>query len=579
MTPKLSNYVYKSLVSQLFNTPRGISARSHQFLRATAQFLWHSNGWRIVLDVRNLWPGLFVACFAFAGCSPQRFGSKSPNATSALRYAINNNPTTLDPGLVQDIDTSDLILHVYEGLVSYNEHNALEPQLAENWTIENGGRTYVFHLRKGVKFHDGHPLTARDVKWSWERNLDRGLKSATARNYLAPIVGVAECAAGKTPTISGVVVLNDRTLTVTTDKPRPYFLGLLTYPTAFVLEKGVAPAHGPITEVRQAVGTGPFKLESFIPEQIVTLTAFSDYYLGAPKIARIERPVIKDAATRLNKFRNGELDFEGLGRQDILAAEKDPALKAQLHYLDRPAVNYLGLNPETYAPFKDVRVRRAFAMAIDKTDIVNTVLGGNNRVANGLLPPGIPGYREHPAALAFDPAAARALLAQAGFRGPDMPPLTLIIRAQTPDAELVAETVQDQLKSNLGVAIKVQQMEWQTLLDKRNKRQLQMTFLSWYADYLDAQNFLSLLLASTAPLNTWGYANPEFDRLCAAADMSFDEPLRERLYASAEDIMLQDAPWIPLFFVRDGELVSPRVHGMRTSLFGHLPHLTTTLSN
>lgn len=506
-----------------------------------------------------------------AGCHKGNFSKQAAaGAAGTLRYAIATNPTTLDPGLVADVDTSDLLQNVYEGLVAYGEDNKLHPRLAANWNVTNGGRTYVFHLRKNVKFHDGHEMHAADFKWTFERNCGHDFTSSTAKNYLADIVGVNDCLDGKTTTISGIEAPDDYTLRITLDKPRPYFLGKLTYPCAFVLEKGVAPAKE-IASVAESVGTGPFKLDRIVSNQEVDLAANPDYYGGAPKIQRIQRPVIQDAATRLNKFKNGELDLLTLERQDIPAVEGDPRLKAQLRTLPRPAIYYLGINQTQYPPFKDVRVRRAFAMAFDRAKFATDVI--HLPEAKGLIPPGIVGYRPHLAGIPFDPAQAKELLKQAGYPdGKGLPPLQLAYRDGRPDSELLAVSAITDLQQNLNVKIDGHKMEFRSLLDARAKKQLAFIGLSWYADYLDPENFLSLLLMTDSGENRDGYSNPDFDRLCAQADTSLNDAQRIALYQKAEDVALADVARIPVYFGQDMMLVSPRVKGLRTNLFGQMPN-------
>jgi ABC-type transport system substrate-binding protein len=517
---------------------------------------------------RTLLP-LLALSLVIAGCGKGNFSKQATKTSSTtFRYAIHTAPTTLDPGRVQDVDTGDLMQNLYEGLVSYGEDNKIQPQLAESWTVEDDGRSYVFKLRPGIKFHNGREVTAEDVKWSLERNTNPKLNSPTSADYLADIVGVKERISGKSETINGVTVVDPRTVKITLDKPRPYFLGKLTYPCAFVLAKEAAPPTE-IATVAQSVGTGPFKLEKIVPDQEVTLTANLDYYLGAPAIARIQRPIIKDAATRLNKYKNGELDLVTLERQDVAGVEADPNLKAQLKPIPRPAVYYVAMNQGQYKPFRDVRVRKAFFMAIDRNKIASEVI--KLPVAKGFVPPGVMGYREALAGVPFDPTQAKKLLAEAGYpNGKGLPPLVLTYREGRPDSELLAVSAITDLGQNLGIKVTSRKMEWRSLLEARNAGKLPFFSGSWYADYLDPQNFLSFLMTSDSTMNNDSYRNPEFDRLCAEADTSLDEAKRIALYQQAEDILLQDAARIPVYYGQDMIMVSPRVTGVRTNLFGQM---------
>jgi len=365
---------------------------------------------------------------------------------------------------------------------------------------------------------------------------------------------------------------------ITTDQPRPYFLGKLTYLVGAVMAKESAPADSEITKAEQMVGTGPFRTTRYEPDLLVVQEAFADYHGGKPAVAQIQRPVIKDAATRLNKYKAGQLDLVMLERQDIAGLQKDPEYASQLKFFDRPSIWYVGLAPNAYPPFRDPRVRRAFAMAIDKKTLVDEMLGGVNHGANGILPPGVAGARPSAKFIPYDPEGAQKLLAEAGFPGgKGLPPLEFNFRERR-DVQLVADAVAGQLKANLGVSTNLRMMEWGAYLEKRNRGQLQLFHMRWAADYLDPENFLSLMLSTKGPENKMGYSNPEFDRLCREADTMPNGEARMAKYAQAEDLVLQDAPWVPIYFQRDAELIRPNVKGLRESLFGHLPHLTVQVS-
>ncbi|MDR3691979.1 MAG: peptide ABC transporter substrate-binding protein [Fimbriimonas sp.] len=512
-----------------------------------------------------------------AGCGKGGFSERqAAGKADTFRYAINNTPTTFDPGMVQDVDTSDLIVNIYDGLVAYGEKNTIEPRIAESYSSPDGGKTWIFKIRKGVKFHNGREVTAEDVSWTLDRNCSKEIASPTARDYLSDIVGVEDRFSGKSNHIAGVQVVDSSTLKIELDQPRAYFIGKLTYPCAFPLCKE-AVGSGAIDKPDQIVGTGPFKIESYQPDQQINLVAFKDYYLGAPKVNRIERPVIKDPATRLNKFRSGELDVLNLDRKDIPGVQRDPSLSKLMRPIPRPAVYYLGFNEIQCAVLKNAKVRRAIAMAIDRTRIARDLLGGMPE-AHGLVAPGVMSYRDDYKGLPFDPAKAKAELSAAGYPdGKGFPSIEMTYRAQAGDAQIVCEAAQQQLKQNLGIAVTVRPMEWGALLQSRNENKLDLYYLSWYADYLDPQNFLSFLFMSDAKLNHDGYKNASFDALCRKADAITDEAQRIQLYNQAEDILIQDGARVPLYYQVDEELVSDRVSGLKSNLFGQLPNTSVTV--
>lgn len=523
---------------------------------------------------------LAVTGISMVGCGKKSFSENTAQGTAGVfRYPIVTNPTTLDPGIVQDGDTIDLLQNMYEGLVTWGEDNTIQPLLAESWEVKDNGKIYVFKIKKGVKFHNGREIKAEDFKWSIERNTSKALSSPAAPNYLNDIVGVMDHFRGKINGVPGVKVIDDYTLQIELIQPRAYFLGKLTYVGSAVLPRESVPAEKEINKPEMCIGTGPFKMESYTPEQKIVLAANADYHGGAPKLSKIERPVIKDAVTRLNKYKAGEIDLVMLERQDIDGLKADAKLSPELKFFDRPSIFYIGMNPKAYPVFGNRGVRRAIAMAIDKERIVTDLLGGVNKMANSIIPPGVVGHRDTASVIPFDVEAAKKELAAAGYPGgKGIPALEIRFREQRPDIRIVAEAVAGDLKKNLGITVTLQQMEWRTYLETWDKGQVGFFHMRWAADYLDAQNFLSHMLATFGPENRGiNYTNAEFDRLCAEADASTDEELRKKLYAQAEDLVLQDAPWVPIYFQRDAELISPRVKNLRTSLFGHLPHTTVAI--
>lgn len=508
------------------------------------------------------------------GCSSGGGFSKrtQTDQKGVFTYALEAAPTTFDPAMVQDIETTDVLQNIFEGLVGYDTENRIVGLLAEKWDLSPDGKTYTFHLAP-AKFQNGREVTADDVVWTFKRNLSPAFNSPTSINYLSDIVGASAYHDGKAATISGISAPDPKTVKIEIDQPRPYFLGKLTYACAYVLNKDTA-GNQPISDPMKANGTGPFKLTKFAPDQQVTLEAFADYRGGKPTLERIERPIILDPATRLNKYRSGDLDLLNLRKQEIAAAQADANLKTQLVFQPKPAVFYIGLSALSYPPFKDARVRRALALSIDRRHIVNDLLAGMPE-ARGLIPYHVIGYRENFKGLEYNPTEAKRLLAEAGFpEGKGLPPLRLTYKAQTPESQAIAESVATTVRQMSGWVVRPVATEWSALLSARNNRKLDAYVLSWYGDYLDPQNFLSFLFQSTSPQNRDGYRNAEFDRLTGQADVELNEAKRIELYQHAEDIAINDAARIPIYFVRDAILVNPRIRGIRTNLFGNLPHTT-----
>jgi ABC-type transport system substrate-binding protein len=469
-------------------------------------------------------------------------------------------------------------------LVGWNEKSEVAPLVAaEMPTISEDGKTYTFKIRQGAKFHNGRQVTAEDVKYSLTRSLDRKLNSPVAMNYLDDIAGAKELFEGKTAELTGVKVVDPQTVSITLVAPRAYFLGKMTYPTGYIVpkeevEKGEKTEQGAFTIIeKNSVGSGAFKLKEYRRGDILILEANADYWGGAPKLKTIERPIVTDTKTVRNLYDSGELDYVVLEKGDYEQVKSDPTYADQIKKWDRASTFYIGMNQTKFKPFQDKRVRQAFAHAINKEPILTDVLLGVNERAEGVVPKGMFSYDSAFKGYSHDLEKAKQLLAEAGFpNGQGFPPITLYFREKQPDLRKTAEVVQQQL-AEIGIQLNLQEMEWGAYLKKNENFDTEFFHMRWGADYLDPQNFLSLLLTTKAPENYTGYSNPEYDALCKQADAEKDQAKRTELYRKAERLVVDDAPWIPLYYQSDLELMKPWVSGIRDSLLGHLPHITTEI--
>ena len=524
-------------------------------------------------SVRRASPLLLLPlALSLGGCGKGTFTQASTAPADTLTYPLQAKNTTLDPGKVNDAYMAELLQNVVEPLVIYNEKNTLVPWLAERWDVTDGGKTYIFHLRKGVKFSNGRPLVADDFRWTWERVLAPSFASPAAGNYLLNIQGVPEYMAGKAKSISGVMALDDATLRVTLDKPRPYFLGNLTVPTAAVMAKEAA-GEKEATTVEAVVGTGPFRLAKLVPDAELDLDANSGYWGGKPGIAHVRRPIITDPAARLARFLSGDLDYLELDRQSAQSLDKARREAGHLRYVTRPWLQFLVLGEKAYPAFKDARVRQALAMAIDRKRLVGQLLAGYDE-AKGLVPHGVPGYQEDYKGLAFDPAKARSLLAQAGFPGgKGLPAIELDYTTSIAENRVIAESVATDLQKNLGVTVKPLLIEWGAYLDRQDHGKLAMGTVGWSADYLDPQNFTSMQVASFGPQDKEGFKDAQVDALCAQADSDLDMKRRFDLYRRAEDRAVEQAARIPIFMMNQPIMTSSRLKRLPINAIGVMPLL------
>ena len=514
------------------------------------------------------------------GCGHHNGASGGGNV---LRVAMQTAPVTFDPAMCQDVETSQMLQQAYEGLVQYAPDNKVVPCLADKWNVSSDGLTYTFHLRN-AKFQNGMPVTAGDVAYSLLRTLNPKLSSPVAPEYLSDIKGALDVYNGKASALSGVKVIDPQTIAITITTPKAYWIDTLTYPTGWVECKAIAVKKGttPLTDAdaEAGAGTGAFKVTRFVKDQEVDFDANPTYWDGAPKIARLALPVILNPGTRHEEFAAGKLDImRGLQVGDWETDKTDPALKAQIKLWPRAGINYLALNENVYAPFKDPRVRRAFAYATDKQKISDVVTQGVYPIAPDLLPPGIPGGDPHFQGLPYDPAQAKALLAAAGFpNGRGLPPLEIYSTEKNPLGQKTMDILRQMYGQTLGVTVVERQMELGSMVAAENKNTMLASYVfGWYADYLDPQDFYSLLLSSRSANNHTGYVDPQFDALCARADVERDPAKRTALYRQAAQIAASSPPRIPLYYAVDPELINSRVHGIDDCLMGHLPYKRVTL--
>lgn len=533
---------------------------------------------KLVLPLAAL--AVFSIALLLSGC----FGKRGAGGTkgAVLRYAINSPPTTLDPARVEDGDTIDMLQQMFESVVKWNDKNGIEPNLADKWDISPDGKVYTFHLKDNVFFHSPfkRKATAADFVYSMTRALDKATNSPTAMSYLNDVVGAKELNDGRTKTLAGVKAVDDRTLQITLDAPHPYFLAKLTYPTAYVVCKEAIEKAGGEWSEKAMIGTGPFKLRTYQAEYKVTLAANPDYHGQKPILDGIERPIVRDNNTRQTNYETNALDVVDVQRTELDRLQKDPILSKELKTFTRANIYYLALNQQVYEPFKDKRVRQAFAMAIDKDQLIKIVLKGTAVRADGIVPPGIPGHVDGYLGIPFNPTKAKALLAQAGHAGgKGMPKLVISFRQGQQFLADAVQEIRDDLKRNLGISVDVRQVDWSQFLLERRNGTMPCFHLRWAADYLDPQDFLSMMLRTGAQENKVGYSSPQFDMLCDQADIEPDPKKRADLYHQAEQIAVDDAPWVCLYHLRDVELHKPYVKGIRDSLMGHLPHVTTTVAH
>jgi oligopeptide transport system substrate-binding protein len=501
-----------------------------------------------------------VACASSLACQPQPASS----GRDILRL-WDTGPITLDPAISTDISSHTYIMQIFSGLVRLDEELKVVPDIAASWEKNSDGTVYTFHLRKGVKFHNGKEVKATDFKYSWERACDPTTGSQTAATYLGDIVGVKDKLAGKAEAISGVEVVDEYTLRVTIDAPKAYFLSKLAYPTSFVVDKTNVESGS--SWWRQPVGTGPFKLKEWKPGQQLVLERNEDYYGRRARLRQVIFYLL--AGSPMAMYEKNQIDVVPVFTSyiDQVSDETNPVHR-QLVMSRELSLYYVGFNTAK-PPFDDVNVRRAFCHAVDKRRIVASVLRNMATEARGILPPGMPGCNEALQGLGYDVEKARELLATSKYGdASNLPPITITIPGYGNNIPEYLGAIIQQWRENLGVEVSVRQLETEHFIYNLKREKDDMFTLGWIADYPDPHNFLDTLFHTGSENNAFEYSNPDLDALLDRAAVEQHESARLAMYQEAEQMVVAEAPCLPLWFGVNYVLVKPYVKGYSISPLG-----------
>ena len=458
------------------------------------------------------------------------------------------DPPTLDPHLTSDTTSAGLVVEIFSGLVALNTDLQLVPDVAESWEINEDGTVYTFHIRDDAKFHDGKRVTADDFKWSMQRAAHPDTASPVADTYLNDIVGVEAVLEGESEDISGITVIDDSTLQIEIDAPKAYFLAKLTYPTAYVLDSENVVSGGR-TWTDTPNGTGPFRLKEYRIGERIILERNEYYYRERANVDSIAMNLAGGQSMAM--YENDEIDITGVGLFD-LDRVLDPSEPLHEELVVAPpdfSISYVGFNA-SMPPFDDPKFRQALNHAVDKQLIAIEVLSGLVEPAYGILPPGFPGYNPDLTGLEYNPDLARQLLEESEYADPaTRPRIVVTVPGTGGTIGLDLEVVIEMWKQELGVEVEIQQVEWATYLQDLNQHKFQAyAGLGWEADYPDPQDFLDILFHTESSLNHGMYSNPEADAILEEARTETDVERRVELYQQAEDLIVQDGAWLPLWY-------------------------------
>ncbi len=500
-------------------------------------------------------------------------GCETKSKRADLVFINGAEPESLDPAVITGQPEGRVVNALFEGLTTFDRKGRAAPGVAESWTVSPDGRTYIFKLRADARWSDGAPVTAGDFVASWRRTLTP--ETAASYNYqLFYVKNARAFAEGAVKDFAqvGVRALDRRTLEVQLENPTPFFLDLCATPPLQpvplrVIERvgddWIKPAH--------IVNNGAYLLEDWRINDRIRLRKNPLYWDRANvALETVDVLPISKANVAFNFYASGEADLlldKGLAPPALLDALKK---RPDFHAAPFLADYFLRFNCAE-GPFRDVRVRRAFAMAVDKERLVKKITRAGEVPAESLVPPGIAGYTS-PAGLRYDPAGAARLLAEAGFPGGRGFPLVRYLYAESELNEAIAVELQSMWKEALGVQVALTRQEWKVYLNSMNQLDYDICRSSWVGDYPDPNTFLDLFLSGGGN-NRTGWGDPAYDTLIERAAAEANPGKRFAILAQAEELLVAQAAVVcPLYFYVGIQLYDPkRVGGIEANVLDEHP--------
>ena len=508
---------------------------------------------------------LGLPLFFAAGCNGKSgSGAAVKGSTGPIVWARGADSSGLDPAAETDGESLNVAANIFDGLVRFKVGTTeVEPALAKSWEISADGKTYTFHLRDGVKFHDGTPVNADAVVFSLERQRDVNHPAhalATQYGYWGSMdMNNIVAKVDKTDDATVVIHLQHAEAPLLADLAMQF--AEIVSPTA-VMKWGREFGRHP-------VGSGPYKFAEWQPGQRIVLQANEEYWDGAPKLKTVIWTVIKEASQRTQSFLAGQIDgFEGINAVEVEQLKAAPGATV----LTQPGMNvcYLAINMDK-KPFDNLKVRQAIAYAIDRDKIVANFYQGMGQSAASMIPPSMWGFNEALKPYPHDPAKAKALLAEAGFpNGFDTE--FWYMTAPRPyifaPSEVAAQIRQD--FEAVGIRAKMVTFDWTTYLQKTQKGEHTMNLIGWSGDNGDPDNFLNTLLSTAAadskPAQNYSFfRDPETDGYLAAAKTNPDLAARTALYKKAQQRIYDMVPTVPLAHSLQVVVVNSRLAQLKLS--------------
>jgi peptide/nickel transport system substrate-binding protein len=482
--------------------------------------------------------------------------SRKPDPNT-LVMIIESSPTNLDPRVGLDGQSERIDGLLFDNLLSRDEHLTVQPGLAERWEISDP-KTYIFHLRKGVLFSDGRPLTSRDVKWSFDSLLQGKIRSTKAATYRF---------------VDHIDTPDDYTVIFHLKEP----WAALLWNVAGGGGMGIVP-YGSGAELSQnPIGTGPFRFISAEQDKEVVIARNYNYWGDKAKVDRVRFAVIPDTTTRALELRKGSADVEinALAPDMVFALQRETPL--QILRGPGTVLAYMGFNLRDPI-LRDLRVRQAIAYALHREPYIHYVWRDFARLAASVLPPESWAYDPNVMHYAYDPVKARRLLDDAGYRATNGIRFHLVMKTSTEESSRAMAAVFQQQLGDVGIALDIRSFEFATFLSDVSHGEFQVYSLRWIGgnedpDFFDYAFSTARIIPKGA--NRQYYSNPRVDALIAKASVELDQNARKKDYAEIQQILAQDLPYIDLWYFDNVMVYSKRVRGLELDPSGSYDFLRT----
>lgn len=526
---------------------------------------------------------MLLAALMLAGPIMSGLGVSAQDTGKVLRVHQQTFPDVVDPQKSSFANEIAILSVNYEGLTRQDSNLETVGAAAESWEFNEDLTVITFHLREGLTYSDGSPLTAENFRYAVERNCDPNT-AGQYQSILFDIVGceefatsttVAEGETDATPvpgryeeakTNLGVKAIDDLTLEITLVAPAPYFPTVASLWVFFPAKQELIEQGGDLwwKDPTLQIGNGPFQMSSWSDDQQVSFVANENYWAGRAKLDGIDYVYQADSAVAMEAYRAGDLDIVTVDPSQLPVVSNDPVLGEDL--VSYPVASTYTLNMNlTQEPWTDKKVREAFAYGFDRETYCAVIRSGDCTPAYSWVPEGIPGSIET-TQYAYDPEAAKQALAESSYGSAEnLPPIQMYYNSNDPANTARAEWVAGQYREVLGVEIELVPTEGTALVALRKEPETFPNLLlvgGWIQDYPDPQNWLSVYFKCDATFALrFGYCNEEFDKLVTEADAEQDIERRTELYQQANQILVDDVPGPFLYNLTGNFLVSPSVSG------------------